>query len=73
MEVIDQQQRGMHIQYNILNLREAEYFNKCLVKNILESLFVKIEEKLMNLIWNQDGDSVGYQWVDITQGVIGGW
>ena len=73
MEVIDQQQRGMHIQYNILNLREAEYCNKCLVKNILESLFVKIEEKLMNLIWNQDGDSVGYQWVDITQGVIGGW
>ena len=73
MEVIDQHQRGMHIQYNILNLREAEYFNKCLVKNILESLFVKIEEKLMNLIWNQDGDAVGYQWVDITQGVIGGW
>ena len=73
MEVIDQQHHGMHIQYNILNLREAEYFNNCLVKNILESLFVKIEEKLMNLIWNQVGDAVGYQWVDITQGVIGGW
>ena len=22
---------------------------------------------------DQDGDAVGYQWVDITQGVIGGW